>query len=55
MPWTPAQIRYFFAQANRGEISRSEAKRRAKEGVRKDVDRTGHARKKAKRKKQVRR
>ena len=45
MPWTPAQRRLFFAQAERGEITHAEAERRAKEGTRTDVDRTGHARK----------
>ncbi len=47
MPWTPAQKRLFFAQAERGDTSKAEAKRRADEGTRTDVDKTGHARKKA--------
>lgn len=56
MPWTPAQERLFFAQARRGEISEAEARRRAREGTRKDVDATGHAkRKNGKRKKHGRR
>ena len=56
MPYTPAQRRLFFAQAGRGEISEAEARRRAREGTRKDVDKTGHARKtkRGKKKKQHR-
>lgn len=50
MPWTPAQRRYFGYQYSRGEISREELKRRMAEGVRTDVDESGHARKTKKRK-----
>lgn len=46
MPYTPAQRRLFGAQLQRGELSRKEFDRRMHEGVRSDVDRTGHARKK---------
>lgn len=49
MPWTPAQIRLFGAQAARGEISEREFKKRREEGTRKDVDRSGHALRKSKR------
>lgn len=48
MPWTPAQRRLFAVQMKRGEISRKEFDRRMAEGTRKDVDRSGHARKKRK-------
>ena len=53
MPWTPAQRRLFFAQAARGEISEAEARRRAREGTRTDVTRSGHARKKKRVKKRA--
>jgi hypothetical protein len=46
MPWTPAQRRLFAVQYRKGELSKAEFDRRMGEGVRKDVDRTGHARKK---------
>jgi hypothetical protein len=55
VPYTPAQRKLFFAQAARGEISKAEAERRAHEGVRRDVDKTGHAKKKRGRKKKSRR
>jgi hypothetical protein len=50
VPWTPAQRRLFGAQMSRGELSRKEFDRRMAQGTRKDVDKTGHARKNRKRK-----
>ena len=50
MPWTPAQRRLFAVHMRNGELSRKEFNRRMGEGTRKDVDRSGHA-KKAKRSK----
>jgi len=45
MPFTPAQRRLFAVQYRRGELSKKEFDKRMSEGVRTDVDRTGHARK----------
>lgn len=46
MPWSPAQIRLFGAQMRRGELSKKEFDRRVHEGTRKDVNKSGHVKKK---------
>jgi hypothetical protein len=43
MPWTPAQRRLFAVQYRNGELSKAEFDRRMGEGTRKDVDKSGHA------------
>ena len=50
MPWTPAQRRLFAVKYRRGEMSRAQFDKMMREGTRSDVDRSGHARKKPKRK-----
>jgi len=46
MPWTPAQRRLFGAKYRRGELSKAQFDKMMREGVRKDVSKSGHARKK---------
>lgn len=45
MPWTPAQRRLFGAKYRRGELSKSKFDKMMGEGVRKDVNKSGHAKK----------
>lgn len=45
MPFTPAQRRLFGAKYRRGELSKAQFDKMMREGVRRDVDKSGHARK----------
>lgn len=50
MPWTPAQKRLFGAKYRRGELSKAQFDKMMHEGTRKDVNASGHAKHKKKRK-----
>jgi hypothetical protein len=45
MPWTPAQRRLFGAKYRRGELSKAQFDKMMREGVRRDVNKSGHAKK----------